>query len=211
MKNTWRFNGNEKKYLDEVISGNMISSTSGNMNQRFEKAFAEYAEVKYAVTFNSGTSTLHAALHACEVHAGDEVIIPPLTVISNADVVFAQHAIPVFCDVDQDTWNMSPEKAEALITAKTKAIMPVSIYGLSADLEAFEKISKKYGIPIINDAAEAFGATCNGKNMNRHADITSYSLENSKHITTGDGGIVVTNDEEMAIKMKNLDPLVTEQ
>ena len=207
MKNTWRFNGNEKKYLDEVISGNMISSTSGNMNQRFEKAFAEYAEVKYAVTFNSGTSTLHAALHACEVHAGDEVIIPPLTVISNADVVFAQHAIPVFCDVDQDTWNMSPEKAEALITAKTKAIMPVSLYGLSADLEAFEKISQKYGIPIINDAAEAFGATCNGKNMNRHADITSYSLENSKHITTGDGGIVVTNDEEMAIKMRKFGSL----
>ena len=207
MKNTWRFNGNEKKYLDEVISGNMISSTSGNMNQRFEKAFAEYAEVKYAVTFNSGTSTLHAALHACEVHAGDEVIIPPLTVISNADVVFAQHAIPVFCDVDQDTWNMSPEKAEALITEKTKAIMPVSLYGLSADLEAFEKISKKYGIPIINDAAEAFGATCNGKNMNRHADITSYSLENSKHITTGDGGIVVTNDEEMAIKMRKFGSL----
>ena len=99
MKNTWRFNGNEKNYLDEVISGNMISSTSGNMNQRFEKAFAEYAQVDYAITFNSGTSTLHAALHACEVHAQDEVIIPPLTVISNADVVFAQHAIPVFCDV----------------------------------------------------------------------------------------------------------------
>ena len=110
MKNTWRFNGNEKRYLDEVISGNMISSTSGNMNQRFEKAFAEYAKVDYAVTFNSGTSTLHAALHACEVHAKDEVIIPPLTVISNADVVFAQHAVPVFCDVDEDTWNMSQRK-----------------------------------------------------------------------------------------------------
>ena len=207
MKNTWRFIGNEKKYLNEVISGNMISSTSGNMNQRFEKAFAEYAKVDYAVTFNSGTSTLHAALHACEVHAKDEVIIPPLTVISNADVVFAQHAVPVFCDVDEHTWNMSPEKAEALITERTKAIMPVSLYGLSADLEAFEKIGERYGIPIINDAAEAFGATCNGKNINRHADITSYSLENSKHITTGDGGIVVTDNEEMAIKMRKFGSL----
>ncbi len=207
MKNTWRFNGNEKKYLDEVISGNMISSTSGNMNQRFEKAFAEYADLDYAITFNSGTSTLHAALHACEVHAGDEVIIPPLTVISNADVVFAQHAIPVFCDVDENTWNMSAEVAERLITKRTKAIMPVSLYGLSADLEAFEKIGKKYGIPIINDAAEAFGATCNGKNINQQADITSYSLENSKHITTGDGGIVVTNNEELAIKMRKFGSL----
>ena len=197
----------KKKYLDEVISGNMISSTSGNMNQRFEKAFAEYAGVDYAITFNSGTSTLHAALHACEVHEGDEVIIPPLTVISNADVVFAQHAIPVFCDVDEETWNMSPEKAERLITEKTKAIMPVSLYGLSADLEAFEKLGEKYGIPIINDAAEAFGATCNGKNINEHAEITSYSLENSKHITTGDGGIVVTNNEDMAIKMRKFGSL----
>ena len=81
MKNTWRFTGNEQKYLEEVISGDMISSTSGNMNQRFEQAFAEFAGTKFAVTFNSGTSTLHAALHACNVHAGDEVIIPPLTVI----------------------------------------------------------------------------------------------------------------------------------
>ena len=86
----------------------MISSTSGDMNQRFEKAFAEYSGVDYAITFNSGTSTLHAALHACDVHSGDEVIIPPLTVISNADVVFAQGAVPVFCDVNKDTWNMCP-------------------------------------------------------------------------------------------------------
>lgn len=207
MKNTWRFNGNEKKYLEEVISGDLISSTSGNMNQRFESAFAKYAGVNYAVTFNSGTSTLHAALHAAEVHAGDEVIIPPLTVISNVDVVFAQHGVPVFCDVDPDTWNMSPEKAEALITDRTKAIMPVSLYGLSADMEKFKELGRKYNIPIINDAAEAFGAICNNKNMNLLADVTSYSLENSKHITTGDGGIVVTDNEELAIKMRKFGSL----
>ena len=144
MKNTWRFLGNEEKYLKEVISGDMISGTSGNMNQRFEQAFCEYAESKYAITFNSGTSTLHAALHACNVHAGDEVIVPPLTVISNVDVIFAQGAIPVFADVDKDTWNMCPVSTESLITERTKAIMPVSLYGLSANLPAFKKISKKY-------------------------------------------------------------------
>jgi perosamine synthetase len=207
MKNTWRFNGNEERYLLEVISGDMISSTSGNMNQRFEAAFASAMNTKYAVTFNSGTSTLHAALHACDVHAGDEVIIPPLTVISNADVVFAQGAIPVFADVDPNTWCMDPASAESLITPKTKAIMPVALYGLSPDLQKFESISKKYDIPIINDAAEAFGARCNGNDMNSMADITSYSLENSKHITTGDGGIVVTNDEELAVKMRKFGSL----
>lgn len=207
MKNTWRFDGNEKKYIDQVISGNMISSTQGDMNQRFEAEFAKYCGVDYAVTFNSGTSTLHAALHASDVHAGDEVIIPPLTVISNTDVVFAQHGVPVFCDVDPDTWNMSAEKAEELITEKTKAIMPVSLYGLSADFEKFKQIGKKYNIPIINDAAEAYGATCNNKNMNLLADVTSYSLENSKHITTGDGGIIVTNNEDLAIKMRKFGSL----
>ena len=119
----------------------------------------------------------HYAACTLLVHAGDEVIIPPLTVISNVDVVFAQHGVPVFCDVDPDTWNMSPEKAETLITDKTKAIMPVSLYGLSADMEKFKELGRKYNIPVINDAAEAFGATCNGKSINLLADITS--LENS--------------------------------
>ena len=185
----------------------MISATSGNMNQRFEQAFCEYSNTKYAITFNSGTSTLHAALHACDVHAGDEVIVPPLTVISNVDVIFAQGAIPVFADVDPKTWNMCPKSTEEMITEKTKAIMPVSLYGLSANLPKFKKISEKYSIPIINDAAEAFGATCNNENINSFADITSYSLENSKHITTGDGGIVVTSNEEYAIKMRKFGSL----
>lgn len=207
MKNTWRFTGNEQKYLEEVISGDMISSTSGNMNQRFEQAFAAFTHSKYAITFNSGTSTLHAALHACNVHAGDEVIIPPLTVICNADVILAQGAIPVFADVDPDTWNIDPSSVERLITPRTKAIMAVSLYGLSADLVRLSEISKSYGIPLINDAAQAYGSTCCNKQITELADITSYSLENSKHITTGDGGIVVTNDEQLAVLMRKFGSL----
>lgn len=207
MKNTWRFNGNEKKYLMEVISGDMISSTSGNMNQRFEQAFAKFTNTQFAITFNSGTSTLHAALHACNVNAGDEVIIPPITVISNVDVIFARGAIPIFCDVDKDTWNMDPLEVEKKITKKTKAIMPVSLYGLSASLYQLKALSIKYKIPIINDAAEAYGATCDGVDINELADITSYSLENSKHLTTGDGGIVVTNSEKYAISMRKFGSL----
>ena len=101
MKNTWRFSGNELQYVREVIDSGFGSGTSGSMNNRFETAFANENEVKYAITFNSGTSTLHAALHALDVKAGDEVIIPPLTVISNIDVVLAQNAVPVFATSTQ--------------------------------------------------------------------------------------------------------------
>src|SRR5688572_3171312 len=106
MKNTWRFTSAELNYVREVIDSGFGSGTSGGMNNRFEAAFAEKVGAKYAVTFNSGTSTLHAGLFALGVHAGDEVIIPPLTVISNVDVIFAQNAIPVFADIEADTFNI---------------------------------------------------------------------------------------------------------
>ena len=156
MKNTWRFSGNEMNYLREVVDSGFGSGTSGSMNNRFEMAFSKKIGSKYAVTFNSGTSTLHAALFALDVFAGDEVIIPPLTVVSNIDVIFAQKAIPVFCDIDPDTFNIDPEDIKRKITNKTKAIMPVSIYGLSCDLDPIMKIAKENNIRVINDAAEAF-------------------------------------------------------
>ena len=207
MKNTWRFSGNELIYLRQVIDSGFASGTSGSLNNRFEKAFAEKAGCKYAITFNSGTSTLHAALHALDVNAGDEVIIPPITVISNIDVIIAQNAIPVFADVDPDTFNIDPNEIRKKITPKTKCIMPVSIYGLSCDLDPIMKISKEYGIPVLNDAAEAFGCTYKHKKISTIADITSFSTENSKHITTGDGGIVVTNNEEYAMSMRKFGSL----
>jgi perosamine synthetase len=207
MKNTWRFGGNEMKYLREVVDSGFGSGTSGSMNNRFETAFSEKVGSKYAVTFNSGTSTLHAALYAMDVFAGDEVIIPPLTVISNVDVIFAQGAIPVFADIDPNTFNIDPEDIKRKITPKTKAIMPVSLYGLSCDLDPIIKIAKENNIGVINDAAEAFGSLYKGQKISEIADISSYSTENSKHITTGDGGIVVTNDENYAIKMRKFGSL----
>ncbi|MDD5429060.1 MAG: DegT/DnrJ/EryC1/StrS family aminotransferase [Candidatus Omnitrophica bacterium] len=207
MKNTWRFGGNELKYLREVVDSGFGSGTSGSMNNRFEQAFAEKTGAKYAVTFNSGTSTLHAALHALDVNAGDEVIVPPLTVISNIDVIFAQNAVPVFADVDKDTFNIDPADIKRKITPRTKAIMPVSLYGLSCDLDPIMDMAKEHGIHVINDAAEAHMAVYKKRPIGNIADITSYSLENSKHITTGDGGIVVTDNEEFAIKMRKFGSL----
>lgn len=207
MKNTWRFTGNELKYIREVIDSGFGSSTSGSMNNRFEQAFAEKVGVKYAVTFNSGTGTLHAALYALGVGYGDEVIIPPLTVISNLDVVLSQNAVPVFADVDYDTFNIDPKDIERKITSRTKAIMPVPLYGLPCDWDAIMAISRKHNIPVINDAAQAHMSTYKGRDHGRICHITSYSLENSKHITTGDGGIVVTDNEEWATKMRKFGSL----
>ena len=202
MNNQWRFTGNELKYVSDVIASGEGSSTSGNYNSLFEEAFAAKAGAKYAVTFNSGTSTLHAALHALGVGYGDEVIIPPVTVISNFDVTIAANAIPVFADIDPETFNICPKDIERKITPKTKAIMPVSLYGLSCDLGSIMDIAKKHNLVVINDAAEAHGSTYDNKPISDFAHITSYSTENSKHIATGDGGIITTNDPELAKKCR---------
>jgi len=207
MKNTWRFGELEAGYIREVLDSGFGSSTSGSMNNRFEAAFAEKIGAKYAVTFNSGTSTLHAALDAVGVGYGDEVITAPLTVISNLDVILAQNAVPVFADIDPDTFNIDPEDVARKITPRTKAIMPICLYGLSCDLDPLMALGKEHNIPVINDAAEAFGTLYKGRRIAEIADITSYSTENSKHITTGDGGIVVTNDEELANKMRKFGSL----
>ena len=207
MKNTWRFGEHERRYIREVLDSGFGSSTSGSMNNRFENAFAEKVGARYAVTFNSGTSTLHAALDAVGVNYGDEVITTPLTVISNLDVILAQNAVPIFADIDAETFNIDPAQVELKITEHTKAIMPVSLYGVSCDLEPLMRLGQKYGIAVINDAAEAYGCHYRGQPIAQIADITSYSTENSKHITTGDGGIVVTNEAELAEKMRKFGSL----
>ena len=207
MKNTWRFAGKELDHLREVVDSGFGSGTSGDMNNRFERAFAEKVGAKYAVTYNSGTGTLQAALEAFGVGYGDEVITTPLTVISNLDVILAQNAIPVFADVDPDTFNIDPKDIARKITPRTKAIMPVALYGLSPDMDAIMALSKKHNIPVINDAAKAHMATYKGRPIAEIAHITSYSLENSKHVTTGDGGIVVTNDAGYAQAMRKFGSL----
>jgi perosamine synthetase len=207
MKNTWRFTDREMNYVREVLDSGFGSGTSGSMNNRFEQALAAKVGAKYAVTFNSGTSTLHAALDAVGVGYGDEVITAPLTVISNLDVILAQNAIPVFADIDPDTFNIDPTDVARKITPRTRAIMPISLYGLSCDLDPLMELGRRHGIAVINDAAEAFGTLYKGRPIAEIADITSYSLENSKHITTGDGGIVVTNSAAHAESMRKFGSL----
>jgi len=207
MKNTWRFGERELCYIREVLDSGFGSGTSGNMNNRFEAAFAATVGATYAVTFNSGTSTLHAALEAIGVGYGDEVVTSPLTVISNLDVILAQNAIPVFADIDPETFNIDPADVARKITPRTRAIMPISLYGLCCDLDPLMELARRHGIAVVNDAAEAFGCLYKGRPIAEIADITSYSTENSKHITTGDGGIVVTNNADYAEKMRKFGSL----
>lgn len=201
--NSWRFRGNELKYVKEVLDSGFGSSTSGNMNTRLEKAFSQRFGVKYAVTSNSGTSTLHQALAAVGVGHGDEVIIPPLTVIMCGYAVLYTGARPVFADVDPDTFLIDPKDIERKITKKTKAIMPVHLYGQVCNMEKIMAIAKKHKLYVIEDCAECYLGTDNkGRIGGTIGHIGSFSFENSKHLSTGDGGILITNEEVLAERMR---------
>lgn len=201
---SWRFDINEENYVKEVLGSGFASGTSGNMNTRLERAFADAMGQNFAITFNSGTTTLHAALEAMGVGYGDEVIVTPLTVISCMNAILYCNAIPVFCDVDPETFLMDANKLESLITKKTKAVMVVHLYGQVADMTKIMQIASKHGIGVLEDCAQCYLGTHNGQIGGTIGDIGSWSFENSKHLTTGDGGIVTSNDEEIADALRKL-------
>ena len=194
MKNPSKYLGNELKYLTKVLNSENWSATEGSWTGRLEREFATKFESKHSVAFNSGTSTMHAALLALGVKPGDEVISPALTVIMNTSTTIHTGAIPVYVDIDPDTFNIDPIDLEKKITNKTKAIMTVSIYGLSPEMDEIMSIAKKYKIPVIEDNAECFLGYYKGQLVGTFGDIASYSFENSKHMSCGEGGIITTNN-----------------
>ncbi len=201
--NSWRFVGNEVKYVREVLNSGFGSSTSGNMNQRYERAFADRMGAKFAVTSNSGTSTLHQALMAFGVGPGDEVIVPALTVVMCGYAVIMSGARPVFADVDPDTFLIDPKDVEKKITKRTRAIMPVHLYGQVCDMDAIMRIAKKHKLFVIEDCAQCYlGTDRRGRLGGTMGHVGSFSTENSKHLSTGDGGILVTNEEVLAERMR---------
>jgi len=198
--------GNEANYVNDAISTGWISS-GGKYVKQFEEKFAEYCGAKYAVCVCNGTVALHLALVALGVDKGDEVIIPNFTMIASAFAVCYAGAIPVFVDADIDTWNIDVTKIEAKITERTKAIMPVSIFGLPCDMQKITQLAEKYHLKIIEDAAESHGAEYDGNKTGNLADVTCFSFFANKNLTTGEGGMVVTNDRELYLKclyFKNL-------
>lgn len=197
------FNGNEKKYLMECIDTGWVSA-NGRFVTAFEETFAKACGTKYALSCSNGTVTLHLTLLALDIGPGDEVIVPTLTYIASANVVRYCGATPVFIDSEPDTFNLDPALLEAKITKRTKAIMPVHLYGLPANMPEIMRIADKHGIPVIEDAAEAFGATVQGRPAGSIGLMSSFSFFGNKIITCGEGGMITTNDEALYQKMKLL-------
>lgn len=189
-------NGNEIKYVNDAVSTGWISS-SGQYVRAFEKEFADYCGCKYGVAVCNGTVALHLALASLGIGKGDEVIIPSFTMIASAFAICYTGAMPVFVDADKDSFNIDVTKIEEKITSRTKAIMPVHIFGKMCDMDSIVAISKKYNLYIIEDAAEAHGAEYKGKKAGSFSDIAAFSFFANKNITTGEGGMVVTNDEKV--------------
>jgi perosamine synthetase len=195
--------GNEEKYVIECVRTGWISSKGKFVNQ-FEEKFAEYIGVKHAISVSSGTAALHLALAALDIQPGDEVIMPTFTMIACANAAKYLGAKPVLVDSEISTWNIDPNKIEEKITKKTKAIMVVHIYGHPADMDPIIKIAKKYDLYVIEDAAEAHGAEYKGKKVGGIGDVGCFSFYANKIITTGEGGMVTTNDDEIAEKVRKL-------
>tara|TARA_Y100000590_G_scaffold346139_1_gene396280 strand:- start:41191 stop:42471 length:1281 start_codon:yes stop_codon:yes gene_type:complete len=197
-----KFNGNELKYILEYLDSENSANDSYPWTARLEDAFAEKYNMKYAISHNSGTSTLHSCLHAAGIGAGDEVIGPIQTGIWFAFVCIQQNAIPVFVDSDPDTFLIDPNKIEEKITEKTKAIVPTHMHGLPCEMDSIMNIAEKYNLIVIEDCAQSFLAKYKGGLAGTIGHMSSFSFETKKHMTTGQGGIVLTNDEEFAIKIR---------
>ena len=160
------------------------------------EAFAKYIGVKYGIALNSGTAALHCAVAAAGAGPGDEVITSPYSFIASAQGILHHNAVPIFADIDPKTYTLDPDDVERKITSKTKAIMPVHIHGNPADMKRLKEISEKHGIPLIEDAAQAHGAEHEGKKVGGIGDMGCFSMQESKNITCGEGGMFVTNNEE---------------
>ena len=177
----------------------------GNEVQELEKSLEEFTGAKYAVSCSNGTDALLLAMMALDIKPGDEVITTPFTFIATAEMIAFLSAIPVFVDIDEKTYNINPDLIEEKITSKTKAIIPVSLYGQPADMDKVNQIAKKYNLKVIIDGAQSFGSTYDGITDSALADISTTSFFPAKPLGCyGDGGAVFTNDEEIANKMKSL-------
>lgn len=195
--------GNEYKYLMDAFLSTWISST-GKYVIQFEEDFSKYCGVKYGVAVSNGTVALHLALSALGVGEGDEVIVPDITFAATINAVIYTGAKPVIVDVEEDGWCMDPDEVEKAITANTKVIIPVHIYGQPCDMGRICEIASKHQLHIVEDCAEAHGAEWDGRKVGSFGEISCFSFFGNKVITTGEGGMCITNSEELDKRMRIL-------
>lgn len=202
-----RIFGNEYLYLKKVLKGEFSSSNSGSMTRQLEQLFGEVFDSRYAISFVNGTATMHAALESMGIREGDEVIVPPLTMAATSFAVLQCNATPVFADINPQTFQISPEGIAAKITDKTKAIITVALYGLSPDMDAINDIAKAHNLFVIEDNAECFLGKYKGRLVGTLGDCASYSFQSSKHLTSGEGGMLITNNKTLAEKVRKVQSL----
>jgi perosamine synthetase len=198
--------GRELDYVTDCIKTNWVSS-QGKYIEQFEEQFASYCGCRYGISTTSGTTALHLALASVGIGQGDEVILPSFTMGATAFAVVYTGATPVLADSDGDTWNIDPARLEQLITSRTRAIMPVHIYGHPCDMDPIMEIAERHNLFVIEDAAEAHGAEYKGRKAGSFGLINCFSFYANKIITTGEGGMVVTNDLVVANKARRLKDL----
>jgi perosamine synthetase len=194
----------EIRAVVEVMKSGMLTSAlgAGPKVTEFEKNYAKFAGVKHAIAVNTGTAALHAALMAVGIKADDEVILPSFTFVATAEAVVLAGGKPVFADIDPETYTLSPKAIEKAITKKTKAIIPVDLYGLPADIKPIKEIASKHNLSVVDDCAQSHGATYEGKPAGALADLACWSLYAAKNIGTGEGGVVTTDSDDLAEKVR---------
>lgn len=191
----------EMLLLGEAIASGTLTSTKGTFVKKLEEQFAQYLGMESCYAVSSGTGGLHTAIAAIDPEPGDEIITTSITDMGGLTPIIYQSAIPVFADVDPLTYNVTPESIEAVISKRTKAIMVTHLFGNPCRMNEIMEIARSRNIPVIEDCAQAFGASIDGKLIGTFGDIGCFSLQQGKHITSGEGGLVVSNDESLARRM----------
>lgn len=195
--------GNEKAYVMDCLDSTWISS-AGKYVEKFESSFADFCGARHAISCCNGTTALHLALVALGLGPGDEVIVPTLTFVATANVVTYCGARPIFVDVEPDTWTMNPALIEEKITARTRGIIVVHLYGHPGDLDPILSLARRHGLFVVEDAAEAHGAEYKERRVGALADVGAFSFYGNKAITTGEGGMLATNDDGLATRLRLL-------
>ncbi len=193
----------EKKYLNEALSSGWISSKGYFLN-KFEEEFSNYIGTKHCITTANGTVAIHLALLALGLGKNDEVILPDLTFVASANGIVHSGAKPIISEINLNDWSLDVDKIKDKITSRTKAIMPVHIYGFPVNMEKINEIANEYNLLIIEDVAEAHGATFNAKKLGAFGNVSTFSFFANKIITSGEGGCILTNNDEIANEAKFL-------
>lgn len=193
--------GNERAYVLDCVESSWISSIGGYIG-RFEAALREITGAPHAIAVCNGTVALHLALHCLDIGAGDEVIVPSFTYIASVNAIAQTGATPIFADSKASDWLLDPEKIEPLITARTRAILPVHLYGAICDMPAILKIARKHGLRVVEDCAESLGARLAGRHTGMFGDVGAFSFFGNKTLTTGEGGAVIAMDEALAERLR---------